>query len=62
VIVLPVDVWVVPAKVTSHEVPAGRLVSVNVTSYVGGGTAVKVIVVLTVPPLTVTEPEEGEAM
>jgi hypothetical protein len=32
------------------------------TSYVGGGTAMKVIDVLTPPPLTVTEPDEGEAV
>jgi hypothetical protein len=62
VMALPVEIWVVPARVTVQDVPTGRPVSVKLTSYVGGGTAVKVIDVLTPTPLTVTDPEDGEAV
>jgi len=61
-IVLVVDERVVPPKVTDHEVSVGSPVSVKVTSYMAGGTAVKVIDTLTPPPFTVTDPAEGEAV
>jgi len=62
VIVLIVEVRVVPLKVTDHDVPVGSPVSVKLTSYLAGGTAVKVIDRLTLAPLTVTDPDAGEAM
>jgi len=61
-IVLVVDVRVVPPRATDHEVPVGSPVSVKLTSYVGGGTAVNVIDTLAPPPFTVTDPDEGEAV
>lgn len=39
VIVLVVEVWVVPFRVTDHDVPVGSPVSVKLTGYVGGGGA-----------------------
>jgi hypothetical protein len=36
----------VPSRVTDHDVPVGRPVSVNVMRYVSGGAAVKVAVIV----------------
>jgi hypothetical protein len=49
VIVPVVDVFRVPFKVTDHEVPDGRPLSVNVTAYV---TSVNVTDTATGPPFT----------
>jgi len=54
----PVELLVVPARVTDQEVPEGRPVSVNVTEYV---TCVNAIDRLTAAPFTVIVPEGGEA-
>ena len=59
VIVLSVEVWVVPPRVTDQEVPVGRPVSVNVTEYV---TCVNTIDRLTAAPFTVIVPEAGEGV
>jgi hypothetical protein len=50
---------VLPAKVTDHEVPDGRPLSVKVTSYWVGGIAVKVIATDCAAPATVTDPDAG---
>jgi len=56
------DVRGTPSRVTDHDVPIGSPVSMKLTGYVGGGTAVNVTGVLTSAPFTVTDPEEGEAV
>ena len=61
-IVLPVDEWVVVPAVTDQFVPVGKPDSKNVNEYWPGGKAVKVMALFTATPLTVSEPEEGEAV
>jgi hypothetical protein len=58
-IVLVVEDCVLPARVTDHEVPLGRPLSVKVTSYSLGGIAVKVIEADCAEPATVTDPDAG---
>jgi hypothetical protein len=50
---------VLPAKVTDHEVPLGRPLSVKVTLYSPGGIAVKVMDSEASAPLTTTLPDAG---
>ena len=61
-IVLVVEDFVVPAKVTDQEVPLGRPLSVKVTAYGPGATAVKVIGTDCALPATVTVPDAGDAV
>jgi hypothetical protein len=59
VIVVPVPEYDCPLlKLTYHFVPDGNPLSVNVTEYL---TWVNVIATFTLEPLTVTEPEYGDA-
>jgi hypothetical protein len=57
-----VEVSCEPFRVTDHEVPDGRPLSVNVTVYSVGGVFVKLIDKLTDESFTVTLPELGTAV
>jgi len=59
---LVVEDCVLPARVTDHEVPLGRPVSVNVTGYSAGGIAAKVIDTDCAAPATLTDPDAGVAV
>ena len=61
IVLVPED-FVLPAKVTDHEVPLGRPVSVNVTAYSAGGIAVKVMGTVCARPETPIDPDAGVAV
>ena len=61
-IVLPVPLSVTALNVTDHVAPGESPLSMNVTVYVVGTTAVNVIVSATAAPFTVTDPEDGLAV